>query len=162
MAYLSVAYKALCGVFIDKKYLDAALPIAAKDATATKIIYGVLEKNFQAETVINSLCKVPDSGVGVLLKIGYYCLLYMDSLPDYAVVNGVVELSKKAGKGGRRRGKSVRRPSAVKRAWGSRGLPPCGHTCAPRAAKVRHRGGRPVPPQGRGSIGAIAWHVCDK
>ena len=100
MAYLSVAYKALCSVFIDKKYLDAALPIAAKDATATKIIYGVLEKNFQAETVINSLCKVPDGGVGVLLKIGYYCLLYMDSLPDYAVVNGVVELSKKAGKGG--------------------------------------------------------------
>ena len=100
MEYLGVAYRALNKVFIEKKYLDDALTVASKDATATKIIYGVLEKNFQAEYVIGSLCKVPDLAVGTLLKIGYYCLLYMDSLPDYAVVNGVVELSKKTGKAG--------------------------------------------------------------
>ena len=56
MEYLGVAYRALNKVFIEKKYLDDALTVASKDATATKIIYGVLEKNFQAEYVIGSLC----------------------------------------------------------------------------------------------------------
>ena len=101
MDYIETSYNALSEIYVRGAYLDAALAKVDLSGAATKIIYGVLEKDVQLEYIISDLVKQkPKSSVLVLLKIGAYCLTYMDSLPDYAVVNGVVEFAKKIGKSG--------------------------------------------------------------
>ena len=101
MEYIETAYKALSDIYMKGAYLDAAMAKIEISPVATKIIYGVLEKDTQLNFVISSLVKEPPkTSVLVSLKIGAYCLLYMDSIPDYAIVNGVVEFVKKQGKTG--------------------------------------------------------------
>jgi len=101
-SYLEPSYKILSKVFKEKTYSTQALSggEVINDAV-TRIVYGVLDKNIELEYIINSLCgKKPQESVKILLKIGAYCLLYMDNLPDYAVVNEAVELAKTIGKSG--------------------------------------------------------------
>ena len=101
MEYFETAYNVLSDIYIRSAYLDAAMSKVDISGAATKIIYGVLEKDVQLEYIVSEHVKQkPKASVLVLLKIGVYCLLYMDSLPDYAIVNGIVELAKKLGKSG--------------------------------------------------------------
>lgn len=66
----------------------------------TALFYGVLQKSLQFDYIIGKLCdKSPKSSVKLVLKIGLYKLRYMN-VPDYAAVNGAVELCKALGKGG--------------------------------------------------------------
>ena len=61
---------------------------------------GVLEKNNELDFKLSKLVdKRPKSAICIVLKQGIYCLDYMDSLPDYAVVNNSVDLAKTINKG---------------------------------------------------------------
>jgi len=100
--YLIDAYNALMLVYRDKAFISQAIksvPESEYKKTAVRLIYGVVERDYEAEVIIDSLTwHKPKTSVRVLLKMGIYCLKYMDSMPNHAVVNNIVELSKKVGK----------------------------------------------------------------
>ncbi len=63
-------------------------------ALVTKIVYGVLDNDLRLEYIISRYVrKMPKGDVLLYLKIGVYCLSDL-SMPVYAVVNDVAELSK--------------------------------------------------------------------
>ena len=63
-------------------------------ALITKIVYGVLDNDIKLEYIISRYVKKMPKGETLLfLKIGVYCLMDL-SIPVYAVVNDVAELSK--------------------------------------------------------------------
>lgn len=100
-SYLEPSHQILSSIFRDKTYSTLALSKLTPNEAVTKIVYGVLERNTELEYIINALCaKKPQASIEIILKIAIYCLLYMDVLPDYAVVNETVDLTKKLGKGG--------------------------------------------------------------
>ncbi len=66
-------------------------------ALITKIVYGVLDNDIKLEYVISrKVKKFPKGDTLLYLKIGAYCLMEL-SIPVYAVVNDVAELSKLSG-----------------------------------------------------------------
>lgn len=104
MAYTETAYKILCKVYRDGAYSNIELhkELASSDeaATVTRIVLGVLDKDTELEYIVGKICqKMPKAAVKIILKQGIYCIKYMDSLPDYAVVNNHVDLAKKVGLG---------------------------------------------------------------
>ncbi len=68
----------------------------ADRALITKLVYGVLEKNIELQYVIAQFAKKANKKVELYLKLGTYCLMYLN-IPQYATVNDVVELSKATG-----------------------------------------------------------------
>lgn len=72
---------------------------ASNQAVVTRLVYGVLQKDTELDYYISKLTsKRPGRSEAVLLKAGLYCLKYMDSFPDYAVVDETVEMCEKIGK----------------------------------------------------------------
>lgn len=99
--YLSDALQVLSEVYLDKKYVNVALTHIRTNPLTTKIIYGVIENEIQLEDIISQLvAKQPDKRIKIILKIGIYLLLYTDNIPQYAIVNESVNLTKKIGKQG--------------------------------------------------------------
>lgn len=99
--YLSDALQVLSEVYLDKKYVNVALTHIRTNPLTTKIIYGVIENEIQLEDIIAQLvAKQPDKRIKIILKIGIYLLLYTDNIPQYAIVNESVNLTKKIGKQG--------------------------------------------------------------
>ena len=99
--YLSDALQVLSEVYLDKKYVNVALAHIRTNPLTTKIIYGVIENEIQLEDIISQLvAKQPDKRIKIILKIGIYLLLYTDNIPQYAIVNESVNLTKKIGKQG--------------------------------------------------------------
>jgi len=100
--YTDDAYQALSAIYRDGAYIRAVLdgvPESRDKALTVRIVYGVCERDYELEYIVNALsANAPKPTIKLLLKIGIYCLKYMNSLPDYAVVNNVVELTKKLGK----------------------------------------------------------------
>ncbi|MCQ2602912.1 MAG: hypothetical protein MJ193_03170, partial [Clostridia bacterium] len=94
--YFNSALNILSKVFVDGSYSNRAISHAVKvDDMTTKLVYGVLEKNVTLEYVLSQLLKKkPDQDVYILLKIGAYSLLYLDNVPDFAVVSECVEVTK--------------------------------------------------------------------
>ncbi len=67
---------------------------AQDKALITKIVYGVLDNDVKLDYVISKYVKkMPKGDTLLFLKIGTYCLMEL-SIPQYAVVNDVAELSK--------------------------------------------------------------------
>lgn len=100
-----IAYDLLSDIYKGGAYSNIALSkrlFGEKEAALiTRLVLGVLERDVELEYIISKLTdKPPKQAVKILLKMGVYCLKYMDSMPDYAVVNGIVELSKELGKQG--------------------------------------------------------------
>ena len=63
-------------------------------ALITKIVYGVLDNDIKLEYIISRFVKkLPKQDVLLFLKMGTYCLMDL-SIPPYAVVNDIAELSK--------------------------------------------------------------------
>ncbi|MBE5735014.1 MAG: 16S rRNA (cytosine(967)-C(5))-methyltransferase RsmB [Clostridiales bacterium] len=61
----------------------------------TKIVYGVIEKDISLEYIINQYVKKsPDKLAVLLLKIGTYIMYYLNSIPDFACVNELVNIAK--------------------------------------------------------------------
>jgi len=70
----------------------------------TEIVYGTLRWQSMLDYVLTSACSRPwnkvDPGVRILLRMSLYQMWRMDRIPEYALVNDAVELSKKyLGKG---------------------------------------------------------------
>ncbi|MBQ2714343.1 MAG: hypothetical protein IJF76_01790 [Clostridia bacterium] len=104
MSYTKKAYDALYEVFVQGKYLHEALKVIPNDedkALCVRIVYGVLEKNVELEYVLSKLVqKKPQKTVQIVLKIGLYCLRFLNSIPPYAICDNSVKLVKEIGKAG--------------------------------------------------------------
>ncbi len=99
--YISSALKILTKVFSDGTYSNIAFYGESVSEMTTRLVYGVLEQNVKLEYIIDSLTsRKPQNKVYVLLKIGAYALLYLDDVPDFAIVSECVEVAKADGKGG--------------------------------------------------------------
>lgn len=98
MSYISKSYEILSKIIIDGAYLNVCLAdnLEEKDKDkVVKIVYGVLENNISYEYCIKAMTAKPaKNSVKILLKIGMYCIDFMDSLPDYAVIDNCVEYAK--------------------------------------------------------------------
>lgn len=65
----------------------------------TRIVYGVLDKYIKLDYMLNQLVdRRPKPKIRLIIIIGLYCLNNMQSMPDYAVVDNLVDLTKKIGK----------------------------------------------------------------
>ena len=85
--------------FVKQAFLDTPIREASR-AQTTKICYGVLDKDITLEYIISKLClKMPKQKIKVILKIGLYSIIYLNT-PSYLVTDTCVELIKKLGKGG--------------------------------------------------------------
>jgi len=103
----AITLKLLKKIHVDKSYsnilLDKTLSEIDCSAQEKKFIsalfYGVIERMITLDAVINKYSKVKtkklDVDVLLILRIGFYQLLYMDSVPDSAAVNECVKLAKK-------------------------------------------------------------------
>ena len=99
--HISDSYNALSKIFKEKTYSSQALFSEKISPLSSRIILGVLEKNIYLTYIINSLCdKEPKENITLILKIGSYMLLYLDNIPDYAIVNECVNFAKSIGKSG--------------------------------------------------------------
>lgn len=94
-------YDILSDVYKGESYGERALNRShAKGAFVTRAVYGVLERDTHYEYVIGKLVqKRPKPYALILLKMGFYMLDYMDSIPDYAAVNRVLDCAQELGKG---------------------------------------------------------------
>ncbi len=98
------AYSVLTNVYKNGAYLkQSLLDTPVRESTRphlNKICYGVLDKDIYLDYVLSKLCsKAPKLPVKIILKIGLYSLIFLNTAP-YAVTDTAVELAKKLGKGG--------------------------------------------------------------
>lgn len=101
-----ICYELLIKVFRDNAYASIELNSALKKCPpqiapyVTKLFYGVLEKSIYYDYVISKFtASKPKKPIVIIIKMGYYALENMN-IPQYAVVNNMVNLCKKVGKGG--------------------------------------------------------------
>lgn len=99
--YILFANQALSSIYKDGGYasivMSDILPYLTPSdrAIVTKLVYGVIEHNEEFGYMISKLCKKqPRPSIRIVLRLGMYMIKYMDSIPDYAVVNEIVELAK--------------------------------------------------------------------
>lgn len=97
------SFEALSKVYTDRAFSTIALnrvlaTCRQQDkALVTKVVYGVLDNNLKLAYIISRhVKKMPKGDTLIYLKIGTYCLMDL-SIPVYAVVNDVAELSKLSG-----------------------------------------------------------------
>lgn len=100
---LVLAYDVLAKIYKEDAFssieLNKRVVGANNQAVVTRLVYGVLQKDIELDYYISALTtKKPSKTILILLKLGLYCLKYMDSFPDYAVVDEVVDLCEKLGK----------------------------------------------------------------
>ena len=99
-----VAYITLSKIFKDKQYSNLALNEALTTyelnnldrGFLTNVIYGVLKKNIYLDYVIKTVAKDKKikNDMRTLLKLGIYQIMFMDKVPNYAVINEMVEICK--------------------------------------------------------------------
>lgn len=99
------SYNILKRVCIEKSYVSIELnksltkSPSINNALITKIVYGVLEKDITLDYFISKyVSKKPSDEVWLILKIVAYVSKYMDSIPPFALVNEMVNISKKVDK----------------------------------------------------------------
>lgn len=100
---LYTSYNILKKVFLEGAYAGTELnklSTVFKDemntALVTNIVYGVIEKNIYLDYVINHFTKQKtDKALQVILKIGAFVKENIDSIPQFACVNELVEITKK-------------------------------------------------------------------
>ena len=97
--HILAATEILRAVFTEGAYPERLINSSTSDMTA-RLVYGTLEKHFKIEKIlIPFLEKRPKPVVYCILRVGVYCLLHIDNVPDYAVVNECVEVAKGFNKG---------------------------------------------------------------
>lgn len=93
------SYQTLRQIYAERAFSSIALNktltyCKQQKALITKIVYGVLDNDVKLEYIISRhVKKMPKGDTLLFLKIGAYCLMDL-SIPVYAVVNDVAELSK--------------------------------------------------------------------
>ena len=103
MQDLLLSYRILNDIYTNRAYASIELGKSLEEAKSkdfvTKLVYGVLEKDVQLNYYINLLAaKKPKNSIILVLKIGMYCIKYMNSMPDYAAVSNCVLLVEKINK----------------------------------------------------------------
>ncbi len=64
----------------------------------TKIVYGVIEKDITLDYIVSQYIKnKPEKSAMLLLKMGTYIMYYLNSIPDFACVNELVDIAKAVG-----------------------------------------------------------------
>lgn len=103
----AITLKLLKKIHTDKSYSNILLDKTLSDIECSPqekkfisaLFYGVIERMITLDAVINKFSKVKtnklDVDVLIILRMGIYQLLYMDSVPDSAAVNESVKLAKK-------------------------------------------------------------------
>ena len=87
---LILAFEILLSIYKDGAYssieLNRRAEGASNQAIVTRIVYGVLQNDVKLEYCISKITrKRPSKTVTVLLKMGLYCLMYIDSITRYAL-----------------------------------------------------------------------------
>ena len=98
---LKASYELLKKVYIDGAYVSIELnkllnsTNGINNALITKIVYGVLEKDISLEFFVSQyVSKMPKPELLILLKMVAYVSKNISSIPKFAVVNEIVNLSK--------------------------------------------------------------------
>jgi len=102
---LNTAFEILKSVYFDNAYANIELNkvLKKKDdkinyALITKLVYGVLERDIYLDYVINDYIKTSTRPIiKLILKLGRYVSEEVNSIPDYTLVNELVNISKKYG-----------------------------------------------------------------
>ena len=71
-----------------------------KDAALlTEIVYGTMERKMTLDYMLEPFIhhKKLESWVHMLLRMSVYQMIYLDKVPDYAIINDAVEIGKKSG-----------------------------------------------------------------
>ena len=80
------------------RLLERATLAAADQALATRLVYGTLAWQGRLDWHLAQLCTTPperlDPWLRIILRLGLYQLLFLDRVPDYAVVSSSVELAR--------------------------------------------------------------------
>lgn len=95
------AYDILHRVYIDGEFVGDSMRLLPEEnkGLVTRLVYGVLERETELAYYISQMTRrSPKKQIGVILRLGLYAISYMDSIPNYAVCNELVELTKKLGK----------------------------------------------------------------
>ena len=99
---LKISYDILKKVIIEKSYVSIELNRVlntidnVNSSLITKIVYGVLEKDISLEYfVATHVTKMPKLNILILLKIVAFVSKEINSIPHFALVNEIVNLSKK-------------------------------------------------------------------
>lgn len=100
-----LALEILCRVFREGSYsnlaLHQSLPAGDREQQrrnqlTTALVYGVIERSLTLDYLISQYSKKPasklDLEVALILKLGFYQLLYLDRVPDNAAVDESVKL----------------------------------------------------------------------
>lgn len=100
---LILAFEVLLAVYKDGAYssieLNKRVDGASNRAIVTRIVYGVLQNDVKLEYYLSKITsKRPSKTISVLLKLGLYCLTYINSIPKYALVDSIVDICEKYGK----------------------------------------------------------------
>lgn len=102
-----IAYKVLLDIEKNKNYSNIAINKHFKDVKlsnqdrglATEMIYGVIENKYYIDYMIDKLSKVKTNKmeiyVKILLRMGIYQIMFLNSISDYAAVNETVNLAKR-------------------------------------------------------------------
>ena len=84
-------------ILLDKSLSGSQLSQQEKKFVSA-MFYGAIERAYTLDRLIESYCDRPlsklSSAVRAILRMGFYQLLYMDSVPDSAAVNESVALAK--------------------------------------------------------------------
>lgn len=102
-----LAFKILCDIEENNNYSNIAINkyFKHKDINnqergfATELVYGVVENKYYLDYIIDKLSKIKTQKlsicVKILLRMGIYQLVFLDSISEYAAVNETVNLIKK-------------------------------------------------------------------
>lgn len=99
------AYKVLNEVFLTGAFSNISLTkhlrainVEADRRLCTNIVHGVIKKFNKLEYILSKLSKMPvnelDERVKISIYIGLYQIVYLDKIPEYALVNDSVNLVK--------------------------------------------------------------------
>ena len=99
--HILFAYNVLDDVYRRGAYASVALSSVLPTLNqhdrkqVSRLVLGVLEHDYEFGYMLGKLCaKSPKAVVRVLLRLGMYLVKYTRSIPDYAAVNEMVELTK--------------------------------------------------------------------
>lgn len=95
---LRQVYDILLKVYKDNAYLNLLMKDNS-NARVAKIVYGVMEKHFELNYIMDKLAeKKPKLNIRIILLIAIYCVLYLET-PYNVILSEVTELADSLGKG---------------------------------------------------------------
>ena len=138
--HIRAACELLDKIYTDRTYADRVFDGEDASALSARLVFGVLERDTEISYILDRLVdKQPKRIVRILLKVGVYALLYIDNIPDYAIVNECVETAKAIGTRAIRPGLPLRAffQARVVRREDDGGIRRGAHPRRPRRARLR-------------------------